>query len=173
MNLRSRAPFRTRGYRILAAVVALVPVLVLGVSGPAQAVTTQVSTDGLVLGSGTGGAPSCPSSTFCTFQNANFNRTTAGSRWNYAYSSRPHGVWFFTGSSANDQISSEFNNRAWVSYLAKNCPADSQWDYASPHTYDPNFTSDTWPNGSGANDSTSAIALGTSTGHPAPSHGQC
>jgi Peptidase inhibitor family I36 len=176
MNLRSQIPFRARGYRILAVAVALVSAVIIAVSSSAQAAT---DTDPIELSSSTDvPAPSCGASTLCTFQNANFNETTAGSRWDYAWSSRPHGVWFYVGSGANDKISSLYNHRGWTSFFGKNCPIDNNLVYENNESYDPNLNvGDRWQDGSSVNDSISAIALGTSTGHtPPPSNpgpGRC
>ena len=115
--------------------------------------------------------PSCPSATLCTFQNAGYG----GTRWNFSYNSRPHATWFWIGSGANDKISSFYNHRAWTSYFAKNCPADAQWASTPGGGFVSNLNDGhhDWPNGTSANDSISAIALGTNTGVHYPAHGSC
>ena len=50
---------------------------------------------------------------------------SVGTRWNFPWSSYPHGVWFWIGSAPNDKISSFYNHRGWISDFAKNCPADN------------------------------------------------
>ncbi len=155
--------------RLLAVTAALAPALILTVSGTARAATTA---DRASWSSSTAVAlPSCPTSTLCTFQNSGYT----GTRWNFAYNSEPHATWFWIGSAANDQISSFYNHRAWTSYFAKNCPADSQWAATLGGGFVSNLNDGhhTWPNGTSANDSISAIALGTNTGVSYPAHGSC
>jgi hypothetical protein len=117
--------------------------------------------------------PSCPTSTLCTFQNSGYG----GTRWNFPWSSHPHGQWFYTGSAANDQISSLYNHRGWVSDFSKNCPADSNAVYILGEGHVSNLnngsSSNTWQDGTSVNDSISAIALWTSDTPTYPAHGSC
>lgn len=118
-------------------------------------------------------APSCPSATLCTWRDSGYRNT----RWAFAYSNRPHGRWFFVGSGANDRISSLFNHRAWTSYAALNCPADTvNWTHFPGGGKVFNFADGrhSFPNGHSMNDSISAVALGTSTRvvFPQPGNGQ-
>jgi Peptidase inhibitor family I36 len=116
--------------------------------------------------------PNCPSSTLCTYQNAQYNQN-GGTQWNFPYSSTPHQTWTWVGTQANDKISSLYNNRAWVSYFGKNCPVDSQTYAFVGGEKVQDLTGWQWPNGSGMNDTTSAIALGTSTSTQRLYHGSC
>lgn len=169
MNARSHPLSHPHRLRRLAVAAALVPALILTVSATTQAATTA---DGASWSASTAVAlPSCPTATLCTFQNYNYG----GTRWNFPYSSYPHAKWFWVGSAANDQITSFYNHRAWTSYFAKNCPADSQWAWTTGGGYVANLNDGhhTWPNGTNANDSISAIGLGTSTGVSYPAHGSC
>jgi hypothetical protein len=117
--------------------------------------------------------PSCPSSTLCTFQNSGYG----GTRWNFPWSSYPHGQWFWIGSAANDQISSFYNHRGWISDFAKGCPAgNNAVDMVGEgHVYNLNngSSSNTWQDGTSVNDSISAIALWTSNTPTYPAHGSC
>jgi Peptidase inhibitor family I36 len=123
------------------------------------------------LSSSTTALPSCPSSTLCTFQNANY----MGTRWDFPWSSYPHGTWFWIGSSANDKISSFYNHRGWTSYFARNCPADKvDWASAKYEGANSNLANNYWNDLTTVNDSISAIALGTSTSTDTfPAHGSC
>jgi Peptidase inhibitor family I36 len=172
MNPRFRVPSRMTLYRLLAVAVAVVPALLISMSSPAQAATINPVGKAVVLSSSDIAAlPSCPTSTLCTFQNSGYG----GTRWNFAYSSRPHNTWFFVGSAANDQISSFYNHRAWTSYFAKACPAGSNWAASAGGSAVSNLNDGqhTWQDGTNANDSISSIALGTSTGISYPNHGGC
>ena len=118
--------------------------------------------------------PSCPASTFCSFQNANYN-ANGGTRWNFAYSSYPHGTWFWIGAAANDQISSFYNHRVWTTYAARNCPANKpDWSQAPGYGYNANLSNTVWPSLNIVNDSISALAFGTSTStNTWPASGSC
>lgn len=169
MNLRSRLLANRSRLRRLVVAAALAPVLILTVSSAAQAATPAGG--GLWSSSTAVTLPSCAASTLCTFQNADFG----GTRWDFAYNSHPHAEWFWIGKAANDQISSFYNHRAWTSYFAKNCPADDLWEASAGTGYVENLNDGLhfWPDGTNANDSISAIALGTNTGIHYPAHGSC
>jgi len=172
MNLRSQLWSRRSGYRALAVAALASPALLLATPGAAWAVPGGSGANAVTWSStAAAAAPSCPGATLCTFRAANYG----GTRWTYAYASRPHGVWFFVGSGANDQISSIYNHRAWTSYFAKNCPADGNWNVMAGGTLIPNLNDGQhhWQDGSNANDSISSVALGTSTAVVYPAHGQC
>jgi hypothetical protein len=109
---------------------------------------------------------SCPSGNLCTFDSANFR----GTHWFFAYNNRPHAKWFFVGNGANDKITSFINNRAWTSYFDKDCPASAQDGYALGGYENSNLSTSEWPNGTSANNSISAIGLGTNTGVHVPAH---
>jgi hypothetical protein len=162
---------KRRRWLILAAAAA-VPALILAMSGAAQAGTTGAAHRASAALHRT--PPNCPSSTLCTYQNSNYNNNGAsGTQWNFPYNSSPHLVWFYVGGPANDQISSLWNHRAWVSYVAKACPAGTDTYAFAGGAAVQNFASWSWPDGSGMNDSISAIAMGTSTTTQRILHGQC
>jgi hypothetical protein len=93
---------------------AAVPALLtLGMSGVAQA-APSVS------------PPACPSATFCTYQNANFD-VSGGAYWYYSFNNHSDGKWFYVGNAQNDQISSINNSRVWYSYVSLDCPAGGTW----------------------------------------------
>ncbi|HKT02692.1 MAG TPA: peptidase inhibitor family I36 protein [Rugosimonospora sp.] len=116
----------------------------------------------------------CPGSTLCTYENANYNNSGAsGTQWNFAFNSSPHLVWFYVGNAANDKISSLYNNRAWVSYVNKDCPARTNTYAFAGGARPADFSSWSWPDGSGMNDTISSIAMGTSTTTQTLTHGQC
>jgi hypothetical protein len=161
---------KRRRWLAAAAAAVAIPVLILTVSSAAQAATP--AGDGLWSSSTAATLPSCATSTLCTFQNADFG----GTRWDFAYNSRPHAEWFWIGKAANDQISSFYNHRAWTSYFAKNCPADRQAEASAGSGYVENLDDGLhfWPDGTNANDSISAIALGTTnTTTQNIAHGSC
>jgi hypothetical protein len=166
MNAHSR---RNRQRR-LAVAAALAPALILTVSA------TQAAATGDLVGlpsSPDVSLPSCPSSTLCTFQNSGYG----GTRWNFPWSSYPHGVWFWIGSAPNDQISSFYNHRGWISDFAKGCPAGNNAVDTPGEGHVSNLnngsSSNTWQDGSTVNDSISAIALWTSSTPTYPPHGSC
>jgi len=147
-------------HRIAALTAALVPALAFAVSGTAPAATAAQA----VSSSPSIALPSCPTSTLCTFASNSYG----GTRWNFPYASYPHNVWIYVGSAANDNITSLYNNRTWVSWLDKDCPA-SQYSYPVQGQQSiANLNNGSWfwdqSNGSiGMNDSTSAFALQEST----------
>jgi hypothetical protein len=146
------------------------PALILALAGAAEAGTH-------VVGHQTAPAvttPNCPSATLCTYQNSDYNNNGAsGTQWNFPYNSTPHLQWVWIGSSANDQISSLHNNRAWISYVNKDCPASNQSYAWAGGSAPKNLQNWSWPNGNNMNDSISAIALGTSSTTQGISHGSC
>jgi hypothetical protein len=163
MNPQSRVPSRRSLYRLLAVTAALVPALILAVSGPTQAATTNSavnavdwsSPDAVLL-------PSCPTATLCTFRDSNYG----GTRWDFAYSAWPHDEWICLGAlGTNGQISSFYNRRSWISYFAKDCPAGSNRREYAGGTAVPNLGDGRhlWQDGTSMNDSISAIALGSSS----------
>jgi len=151
---------------------ALASALLLTAPITAQAAATDSPTD--LSSSAATALPSCPASTLCTFQNANYN-ANGGTRWNFPWSSYPHGTWFWIGSAANDKISSLYNHRGWTSYFDKNCPANRpDWDYLKYESANSNLAHASWPSFTTVNDSISAIALGTSTStNTFPASGSC
>lgn len=154
-------PHRKRRYWL--AVAAAVPVLILAVPGIAQASTPAA---GVLT------PPNCPSATLCTYENVNFNMG-GGTQWNFPYGRSPHLVWFFVGPNVNDKISSLWNNRAWISYAAKNCPTDNQIHAFVGGEQVQTLVGSTWPDGSSINNNISAVALGTSKNTQGLSHGSC
>jgi hypothetical protein len=167
--MNSNSHRKRRNWLALATALAA-PVLILALSGAAQAGTTAAAH----RASAAVTTPNCPSATLCTYQNADYNNNGAsGTQWNFPYNSTPHLQWVWIGSAANDQISSLNNHRAWISYVNKDCPATSQayaWGGGSAPN---NLQNWSWPDGSNMNDSISAIALGTSSTTQGISHGSC
>jgi hypothetical protein len=94
----------------------------------------------------------------CTWQNSNYS----GTEWIYPEfgSGQGDGYWWYVGSAANDQISSLYNYTLSYAYVAKDCPADSQWTYLGIADGAPNLANSEWPNLSGMNDSISAWSIG-------------
>lgn len=104
--------------------------------------------------------------TLCSFRDANYS----GTRWLFHNTSgQPCCYWWYVGSSANDQISSLFNmsTHSQFAYVAKNCPADSQWTWLDQGYGAPNLANNKWPDQSSMNDSISAWAFGPG-GQPSP-----
>jgi len=115
--------------------------------------------------------PACPSTTFCTYQNANFN-ANGGNWWYYSYDSHSDGRWFYVGAAANDQITSFRNNRAWVTWYDVNCPASQSVGYGEGGSG--------WSVrnlatvlGGGNNDAISSLGFATDSGVHWPARGQC
>ncbi len=163
---------RRRWLAVAAAAVA-VPALTLALSGAAQAGTLGAAhrTSTAVAAVTT---PNCPNATLCAYQNKDYNNNGAsGTQWNYPYNSTPHLQWVWIGSSANDQFSSLNNNRAWVSYVNKSCPAGNQTHAWAGGAHPSNLQNWTWPDGTNMNDTISAIALGTSSTIQGISSGSC
>lgn len=166
MNANCHSLFRRTSVR-MAAIALLAPALGLSVSGAAQAATHGASKPLAT-------PVNCPAHTLCTYENANYNNSGAnGTQWNFNYNTSPHLVWFYVGSAANDKISSMYNNRAWVTYVNKSCPAGTNSYAFAGGTKPANLASWGWPDGTGMNDSISAIAFGTSTTTQGVLHGQC
>jgi Peptidase inhibitor family I36 len=143
MNARSH-PLSRRNRLRLAAILVLAPVLGLIVSTLPSAPAAMAAT--------------CPFDYLCTWQNASYS----GTQWNFTYSSHiPTATWVYVGSAPNDKISSYRNglNQA-NAYIAKNCPADSQWTWIPISNSNSNLSGSKWQNGTSINDSISAIALG-------------
>jgi len=161
---------KRRRWLALAAAAAVVPALTVALSSAAQAGTLGAAHRAAPAVT----TPNCPNATLCTYQNKDYNNNgTSGTQWNFPYNSTPHLQWVWIGSSANDQISSLNNNRAWVSYVNKNCPATNQTHAWAGAAHPTNLANWTWPNGTSMNDSISAIALGTSSTTQGISSGSC
>jgi hypothetical protein len=110
--------------------------------------------------------PSCPASTFCMWQDHGYG-DIGGTSYFYGYASRPHNVWFFVGTGANDQASSFYSNRAWTTAFAKDFnsnPTQGQWACALGHSRVGDLANERWLDGSGMNDSISALYFWTSGG---------
>jgi hypothetical protein len=157
MNARSHPIFRRNGLR-LAAIAVLAPGLGLAVSAlPFATPAAQAS--------------SCPVNTLCTWQNSDYT----GTQWNLGEIGRQPGYWWYVGSAENDQISSLwFNSQSGLyAYVAKDCPADSQWTWIDGQGKNSNLANAEWPNLTSMNDSISAYAIGvTGQTSPAfPAHG--
>lgn len=156
MNARSHPIFRRNGLR-LAAIAVLAPALSLTVAA-------------LPFATPAAQALSCPRDSLCTWQNSNYS----GTQWNFGFG-RQKGYWWYVGAAANDQISSLYNNSAYgeFAYVAKDCPADSQWTWIDLQGKVSNLANAEWPNLTSMNDSISAWAEGvTGQSSPAfPAHG--
>lgn len=124
-----------------AAIVAVAPALALAMSALPFATPAAL-------------AISCPRNTLCTWQNSNYS----GTQWNLTHSI----YWQYAGAGPNDKISSLYWNDAYgqFAYLAKNCPADSQWTWIDLQAKVPNLANAKWPNGTSMNDSISAYTIG-------------
>lgn len=158
---------RKRRYWLVAAA-ATAPALILAMTGVAHAGTHA----GTHAAATNPPPPNCPDATLCTYQNTHFNMN-GGTQWNYPYSRSPHLTWFYVGPNVNDKISSLWNNRAWLSYVAKNCPADDQTLAIAPGEQIETLVGWTWPDGTSMNDQISAVALGTSELTQGLTHGSC
>lgn len=110
--------------------------------------------------------PPCPIDHLCTWQNSNY----MGTNWNFTITTH---TWYYVGAGANDKISSLYWNNYFQTfgYIAKNCPADSQWTYINTQGTAPNLANNKWPNQTGMNDSISAYAIGGGTRPTFPAHG--
>lgn len=163
---------RKRRYRLALAAAVTAPALILATSGVAQAGTTPRATH---RPPPLASPQNCPGSTLCTYENAGFNNNgTEGTQWNFSYSRVPHLVWFYVGGAVNDKISSLYNNRAWVTYVNKDCPAGQDTIAFAGQAEVEDFSSWSWPeDGTGVNDSISALAFGTSPNTQNILHGSC
>ena len=170
-HLRARSHRMYRRSQITALLVAAfmlaAPSVAHGATVNAAAKMASQTSSARLAAAAAAALPSCPASTFCTFQNANYN-ANGGTRWNFAYSSHPHNTWFWIGAGANDKISSFYNHRAWATWQAKNCPADSTFrTFAFGGGAEPDLTVLQWAaDGSPVNDSLSALALATNNNNP-------
>jgi hypothetical protein len=167
MNRSSR---RKVGLRLAVVIAAAAPALVLASSGAAQAGTLGTAHRASPAAPAVPSPPNCPNATFCLYDGTGYS----GTQWNFPYNQWSHLKWHYLGDvSGNDKPSSLYNHRAWVSYLAKNCPADSQ-TYAWAGGARPSDLSNwEWPNGTSMNNSASAFALGTSDTVQTVSHFEC
>jgi len=158
-------------YRSLIVTTALAPTLIA--SGAAQAAATGPAAKTVSISPSAALAlPSCNAGTLCTFQNSGYG----GTRWDFAYNSRPHNAWFYVGSAANDRISSLYSHRAWTSWLGKDCPVQFGWDYILPGGSSlSNLANDFWDRVGtvSMNASISAVALMSSSGNTYPNKGGC
>src|SRR5215472_2077232 len=133
MNTHLRPLFRRTSVR-LAAFAVLTPALGLG------AMVALPSSPAL--------AYSCPLNYLCTWHDTGF----MGTQWNF---NRGGDFWWYVGAGPNDQISSYVNHTQEYAYIAKNCPADSQWTWVGTTASNNDLTKAKWPNGTNMNDSIS------------------
>jgi hypothetical protein len=96
----------------------------------------------------------------CGWQNSNYS----GTQWNLT---GEDGYWWTVGSAANDKISSLYNHSLSYGFVAKNCPADSEWTYIGAGFAAPNLANNKWPDQTSMNDSISAFGIG-GVGEPHP-----
>jgi Peptidase inhibitor family I36 len=103
-------------------------------------------------------ALSCPDNTLCAWQNSDYS----GTQWRLGEISREPGYWWYVGAAANDKISSLWNNsrEGQYAYVAKDCPAGSEWTWIDRQGKNSNLANAKWPNGTSMNDSISAYAIG-------------
>jgi Peptidase inhibitor family I36 len=109
--------------------------------------------------SGRAGIGQCPASSFCMWQNSNYNTSVSGGFWAYTYGNYALYTWFYVGDSANDKASSLYNNRAWATGIDKDYnPADTTDLYClAGHYQNANLSPYAWHDGSNENDSISAF----------------
>jgi Peptidase inhibitor family I36 len=145
--------------------------LVLAVAIPALLTLTMASAARADSHGSSNPPPACPSATFCTYQNANYN-ANGGNWWYYSYNSHSNGLWFYVGNAANDQISSFHNSRAWVTWYDLACPASMNvgWGDIAGGASEPNLGT---LGGGGNNDGISSLGFATNSGVHWPAHGQC
>jgi Peptidase inhibitor family I36 len=149
MNFRSH--LRSGRSRVRAAVI---------VAAAAPALATAM----LALPATAAKAASCSYPHVCTWQNSNYG----GTQWNY---STPVNYWWYVSNAANDQISSIESESNKIFYIAKDCPAGSQWTWIGPYGTASNLANNKWPDGTGMNDSISAWAITSATKATFPPHG--
>lgn len=107
----------------------------------------------------------CPVSTFCAWQNSGYG----GTRWDLT---KQLNFWWYVGAAANDHISSLQNNRTGYAYIAKDCPAASDWTWIDAGSLNSNLAGSKWQDGSSINDSITAFGEGTAgAGVSEPAHG--
>jgi hypothetical protein len=117
--------------------------------------------------SGVAGCQQLFPSPLCMWQNSNYS----GTRWVYPLQGEPDGYWWYVGDAANDQISSIYNGELAYVFVAKNCPADSDWTWLGAAYQAPNLANNKWPDGSGMNDSISAYGIAFEAHPQFPDHG--
>lgn len=167
--MNQSSPRKRHRWLAVAAAAVVVPALTVALSGTAQASARGIAHRS-ALAADVPTPPNCPNATFCLYKDAGYG----GTQWNFPYSQWSHLKWHWLGDvSANDQASSLYNHRAWVSYLAKNCPADNQTYAWAGGARPADLSNWSWPNGTSMNDSASAFALGTSDTVQTISHFEC
>ena len=137
MNTHLRPLFRRTSVR-LAAFAVLTPALGLGAWAALPAPAAL--------------ANSCPLNYLCTWHDAGFS----GTQWNFG---RHNDAWWYVGAGPNDQISSYINKSQEYAFIAKACPADSQWTWLGVNASNSNLQGSSWPGGGSINDSISAYAI--------------
>jgi hypothetical protein len=162
MNARSQRYFRRNRLRLAA--FALAPAI--GLAASALPFTAPAAQAAPAVGG-------CPVSNFCAWQNSGYG----GTRWDYQ---RQTGFWWYVGAAANDQISSFQNNRAAYAYIAKDCPAASDWTWIDAGSLNSNLAGSKWQDGSSINDSITAVGEGavgqaepTEPAHGSRTNGGC
>jgi Peptidase inhibitor family I36 len=100
----------------------------------------------------------------CTWQNSNYG----GTQWNFPeFGGHPDGYWWYVGDAANDKVSSLYAHTDSWAFVAKNCPADSEWTWIGAGGSAANLANNKWPNQTSMNDSISAYGIG-GVGEPHP-----
>lgn len=95
----------------------------------------------------------------CLWKDSNYS----GGMWYFNTGEWGSNVWRYVGDAANDQASSVYNNRSYVSYLAKDSPPGANTVCLPVQWATSNLSSFGWPDGSNMNDSVSAFDLLTIT----------
>jgi len=97
----------------------------------------------------------CGSHTWCMYTLPGY----MGVQYSYNYNDNPHNTWLYVGNAANDAAVAIDNNRAWITSVAKNSPANAQWACDEGAVSD--LSGYSWPNGTTADHSISAIFFTT------------
>jgi hypothetical protein len=85
-----------------------------------------------------------------------------GTRYTFNYNSYPHNEWLFIGNNQNDEARSIDNNRAFITFVGKSYPVTASVQTACSEGAVGNLENHSWPNGTSASASISAILFATS-----------
>jgi hypothetical protein len=109
---------------------------------------------------------SCASASLCLWRDSGWG----GTRWTFTFGHYTSNAWIYVGNGANDQASSLFNNRAWVSGIAADLPVQTNgWACVRGGSSAENLQNFSWRKGVNMNDSISAFDLSTGTISNCPS----
>jgi hypothetical protein len=164
-----RRPARTSGLYALTLAAALAASWVAVPSAAAQSTSTsarQRASSAFTPAS----KDQCGLHDFCMWQNADYNDNQSGSFWVYPYADFTPDKWYSVNSDGNtgadNQASSVYNNRGFKVGVNKDWnPVSTTLRLCWPGNYSSNdlVTAGNWPDGSGLNDSISAIWLSDSS----------